>query len=74
MEQLETFLAMGGYGRFIWPAFGLTAVVMIWLLAATLRRLRSSERALAQIQASGGGRRDTRGDAYGSAGGKGATS
>ncbi len=38
---------MGGYGAFVWPAFGVTALVMGWLLAASLRRLRGLERALA---------------------------
>ena len=58
MEQLQGFLAMGGYGAFVWPAFGLTALVMVWLLAASLRRLRGLERALAEhhIAAPGGGR------------------
>ncbi len=39
---------MGGYGAFVWPAFGVTALVMGWLLAASLRRLRGLERALAE--------------------------
>lgn len=74
MEQLETFFAMGGYGRFVWPAFALTAAVMIWLLVATLRRLRASERALAQVQETGGGRYGARGGAYGAPGGEEAAS
>lgn len=57
MERLEAFFAMGGYGAFVWPAYGLTALVMIWLLVSTLRRLRASERALAQLQAGAPGRR-----------------
>ncbi len=48
MEQLRSFLAMGGYGAFVWPAFGVTALVMGWLLVASLRRLRGLERALAE--------------------------
>ncbi len=48
MEQLRSFLAMGGYSAFGWPAFGVTALVMGWLLAASLRRLRGLERALAE--------------------------
>ena len=48
MEQVRSFLAMGGYGAFVWPAFGVTALVMGWLLAASLRRLRGLERALAE--------------------------
>jgi len=51
MDALETFLAMGGYGQFVWPAYGLSAVVMIWLLIDTLRRLRAAERALERLSA-----------------------
>ena len=59
MEQLRSFLAMGGYGAFVWPAFGVTALVMGWLLAASLRRLRDLERALAEhgLTPPGGGTR-----------------
>ncbi len=59
MEQLRSFLAMGGYGAFVWPAFGVTALVMGWLLAASLRRLRGLERALAEhgLSPPGGGAR-----------------
>ncbi len=58
MEQLRSFLAMGGYGAFVWPAFGVTALVMGWLLAASLRRLRGLERALAEhgLAPPGGGK------------------
>ena len=45
---MSDFLAMGGYAGFVWPAFGLTALVMVWLLVASLRRLRANESLLAQ--------------------------
>ncbi len=57
---------MGGYGAFVWPAFGVTVLVMGCLLAASLRRLRGLERALAEhglIPPGGGGAR--RGGAQG---------
>jgi len=63
MKSLESFFAMGGYAAFVWPAYGLTALVMVWLLVATLRRLRERERALAELQAANPRRR--RGDAGG---------
>ena len=65
MEQLRSFLAMGGYGAFVWPAFGVTALVMGWLLASSLHRLRGLERALAEhglTPPGGGARRGARGD------------
>ncbi len=59
MEQLQDFLAMGGYGGFVWPAFGASALVLGWLWVSSLRRLRRLERALAAqgIAQPGGGRK-----------------
>ena len=28
--DLQTFLKMGGYAQFVWPAYGLTALVLLW--------------------------------------------
>ena len=57
MEQIREFLAMGGYGAFVWPAFGASALVLGWLWVSSLRRLRQLERALAAqgIAPPGGG-------------------
>jgi len=59
MEQLRDFLAMGGYGGFVWPAFGISALVLGWLWVSSLRRLRGLERELAAhgLTAPGGGRK-----------------
>ncbi len=48
---------MGGYGAYVWPAFGISALVLGWLLVSSLRRLRGLERALAEkgIAQPGGG-------------------
>ena len=46
MEAIEKFLAMGGYAAYVWPAFGLTALVMIALLVATVRSLRARQSTL----------------------------
>ena len=48
---MNDFLAMGGYGGYVWPAFIVTAVVLIGLLAVSLQRLRAKERELARLQA-----------------------
>ena len=42
---------MGGQGIYIWPAYGIAAVVMIGFLVTTLHRLRAREAALAEMQA-----------------------
>ncbi len=52
MERLTAFLEMGGYAVFVWPAFGLAALVMVGLLVATLRQLRRRRRELAELEAS----------------------
>jgi heme exporter protein D len=51
MDDLANFLAMGGYARFVWPAYGVAAAVMIGLLAASIARLRREERALERLAA-----------------------
>ena len=60
MSSLSSFLEMGGYGGFVWPAFGLTAAILLALLADSLRRLKSGQRALARLEAESPGRRDSR--------------
>ncbi len=50
MEGLSDFLSMGGYGRFIWPSFVLSAVVLGGLLMQSFRFLKSSEQELSALQ------------------------
>ena len=50
MEQVSTFLAMDGYGAFIWPAFGVSALVLIGLLIESRRFLKSTEAELAALR------------------------
>jgi len=50
MEQLRAFLAMGGYGDFVWPAYALTAAILIGLLVASMRRQRAVRSDLARLQ------------------------
>jgi heme exporter protein D len=51
---------MGGYGAFIWPAYGVGAVVMLGLLATSLHAARAHRRELAELEASGRTRRRPR--------------
>jgi heme exporter protein D len=53
---------MGGYGAFIWPAYGVAAVVMIGLLITSLHSSRANSRELAELEASGRGRRRAKTD------------
>ena len=48
---------MGGYAVFVWPAYGLTAVVMIGLAVDSIRQLRARHRALQRLEAAAPPRR-----------------
>jgi heme exporter protein D len=50
MDRIETYLAMGGYWAYVWPALAVTAVVMIGQVVTTLRTLRRREAALAELE------------------------
>lgn len=50
MSGLDAFLAMGGYGQFVWPAYGAAAVVLIVLLVWTLGAYRKRQRELDALQ------------------------
>ena len=52
-----SFFEMGGYAAYVWPAFGVGAVVLIALLAISLLGLKSREKALRRLEAESGGRR-----------------
>jgi len=50
VNAVVEFLRMGGYAAYVWPAYGITAVVMLGLLVATLRDLRANERTLQTLR------------------------
>ncbi|HLO78529.1 MAG TPA: heme exporter protein CcmD [Magnetospirillum sp.] len=50
MESLTSFLAMGGYGGFVWPAYALTVVVLAAVVVASIRAARAREAELEQLQ------------------------
>ncbi|MFP6710248.1 MAG: heme exporter protein CcmD [Rhodospirillales bacterium] len=47
---MSEFFSMGGYGSFIWAAFGLSAVVLIGLFVQSQRFLKTSEAELSALQ------------------------
>jgi len=47
-NSLSEFLAMGGYGVYVWPSFGMTAVCMMWEVLALRRRHAAARAALVQ--------------------------
>lgn len=50
MEQFETLLHLGGYGAYVWPAYGVAAFVLIGVLWQTLASLRANERLAKRLQ------------------------
>ena len=67
MDDLTEFLAMGGYAKFVWPAYGLVVIVLGGLALAAIRRLRRSAVDLALLEAA---RPRQRGPATGMAAGE----
>ncbi|MFP6774349.1 MAG: heme exporter protein CcmD [Alphaproteobacteria bacterium] len=43
MERFAEFMAMGGYGAYVWPAFGVVLAVMAGLWYASMHGWRKSE-------------------------------
>lgn len=54
MSALASYLEMGGYGAYVWPAYGAAAAVLIGLVVASLRTLRTREAALKALESDGG--------------------
>lgn len=52
MDAIQSFLDMGGYAAFVWPAYGATALVLAGLSAMSFARMRASERTLAEMRGS----------------------
>ena len=50
MNGIADYFAMGGYGGYIWPAYGIVALVLVGLLVASLAGLRNSETLLRRLQ------------------------
>ena len=46
MGSAAEFFHMGGYAVYVWPAYGLAAVVLAGLLSASLRDLKTRQAAL----------------------------
>ena len=56
VSAIETWFAMGGYAGFVWPAYGVTAVVLGGLALHSWRRHRRSGDELVQLQRRSGSR------------------
>jgi heme exporter protein D len=45
----SAFFAMGGYAEYVWPAYGIAAVVLAGLVVSSLRFRRERQRLLAAL-------------------------
>ena len=43
-DSIGAFLAMGGYGGYVWPAMALAVLILLGLLGQSLAALRAAER------------------------------
>jgi heme exporter protein D len=50
METVRQFMAMGGYGTFVWSSYAVAVVVMVGLVLASRRSLRRQQRLLRQVE------------------------
>ena len=50
MPDLHAFLAMGGYGAYVWSAYAVTGLVLGLLVLASLRARRSMRASLEEAE------------------------
>ena len=48
---MTEFLHMGGYAGYIWPAYGVAALVLIWIAISSVRSLHLNQKILADLEA-----------------------
>jgi heme exporter protein D len=53
-HSLNEFLAMGGYGIYVWPSFGVTALCLVWEVLALRWRRSAVLRLIAQQSSQAG--------------------
>ncbi|MCR4378032.1 MAG: heme exporter protein CcmD [Rhodospirillales bacterium] len=49
--MMQEFLSMGGYGAYVWPSYVMSAVLLVALLAASVRGLKSTETEFDRLRA-----------------------
>ena len=58
MNDTNSILSMTEHGAYVWPTYGLAAVVLIGLVVLSLRALRRSRAELERIELETGRQRD----------------
>jgi heme exporter protein D len=57
MSGLTEFVAMGGHGAFVWPAYAIAAIVLFGVLGASWTQLRRVRDRLRRMDGETGGER-----------------
>lgn len=60
---MSEFFSMGGYAAYVWGSYGLALIVLVGLLVASMRYLRSTETMLKALEQARPQRRRARGAA-----------
>lgn len=47
---MNDLLNMGGYGAYVWPAWGIATLILTALILVSIRGLRTRERELARLE------------------------
>ena len=55
---MAEFFSMGGYAAYVWPAYGIAAVILVAMLIVSLRGLRRHEALLKTLETSRPRRRE----------------
>jgi heme exporter protein D len=50
MDSVIRFLEMGGYAQYVWPAYAVTAVVLVGMLVESLAGYRRNRRQLDALE------------------------
>lgn len=50
MDRLLTYLDMGGYAAWVWPAYGLATLALVGILVTTLRTLKSRQKEFDELK------------------------
>ena len=48
---MQEFFSMGGYGVYVWASYGLSAVLLLALLVASVRSLKTTEAEFDRLKA-----------------------
>lgn len=54
MQALNDYLTMGGYAAFVWPAYGVAALILVGFAIDSWRRVTKAEAALRRLEATQG--------------------